>query len=290
MTNWIPSHNIGNRVGRKPDFLCIGAQKAGTSWFHQVFCERPDVWAPPFKEVHFFDYKFDKENTKWVKKYIIEKVEFAKAIHLKRTSNPDSVYLQYLDSIIQPPILNGNWYKEIFSYAPKKAICFETTPAYSSLPEEGVRFISQFLTRTKFIYIVRDPYERAISQIKMNIFRSKTFPSSEEEWFDLVNQPLVQQRGDFRTHILRWSKHFNQSRLLFLPFNQIKEEPEQVLGSAEQFLELDRFGRYRKIGRKIHSSPDIQIPGYVRKFIRNETHAQNVFLRSFFGDEFYNKI
>ena len=38
-----------------PDFLCVGAQKAGTSWlFHQLTLH-PDFWMPPVKEVHYFD-------------------------------------------------------------------------------------------------------------------------------------------------------------------------------------------------------------------------------------------
>jgi hypothetical protein len=38
-----------------PDFLCVGAQKAGTSWlFHQLTLH-PDFCMPPVKEVHYFD-------------------------------------------------------------------------------------------------------------------------------------------------------------------------------------------------------------------------------------------
>ena len=44
--------------GRKPDILCIGAQKAGTSWLHVTLATRRDIWVPPFKELHFFDHNF----------------------------------------------------------------------------------------------------------------------------------------------------------------------------------------------------------------------------------------
>jgi len=45
--------------GRKPDFICIGAQKAGTTWLYVTLGRPPDIWFPPFKEFHFFDTKFD---------------------------------------------------------------------------------------------------------------------------------------------------------------------------------------------------------------------------------------
>ncbi|MBK7919375.1 MAG: sulfotransferase [Chloroflexi bacterium] len=39
----------------KPDFLCIGAQKAGTTWLYQALRQHPQVSMPPIKENHYFD-------------------------------------------------------------------------------------------------------------------------------------------------------------------------------------------------------------------------------------------
>ena len=38
-----------------PDFLCIGAQKAGTTWLHENLRQHPDLYLPPAKELHYFD-------------------------------------------------------------------------------------------------------------------------------------------------------------------------------------------------------------------------------------------
>jgi len=38
-----------------PDFLCVGAQKAGTSWLYHQLDFHPDFWMPPIKELHYFD-------------------------------------------------------------------------------------------------------------------------------------------------------------------------------------------------------------------------------------------
>lgn len=35
--------------------ICIGTQKAGTTWLSDYLRSRPDVHAPPVKEVHYFD-------------------------------------------------------------------------------------------------------------------------------------------------------------------------------------------------------------------------------------------
>ena len=40
-----------------PDFLGIGAQKAGTTWLSHNLQLHPEVWMPPVKELHYFDEK-----------------------------------------------------------------------------------------------------------------------------------------------------------------------------------------------------------------------------------------
>ena len=46
---------MNQRRRRGPDFLCIGAQKAGTHWLYDQLQHHDDFWMPPIKELHFFD-------------------------------------------------------------------------------------------------------------------------------------------------------------------------------------------------------------------------------------------
>lgn len=41
-----------------PDFLGIGAQKAGTSWLYENLQQHPEVYLPKPKELHYFDWNF----------------------------------------------------------------------------------------------------------------------------------------------------------------------------------------------------------------------------------------
>ncbi|MCG6928181.1 MAG: sulfotransferase domain-containing protein [Acidobacteria bacterium] len=47
-------------MGRRPDFLGLGAQKAATSWIHACLYEHPQVFMPASKEVHFFSRHYEK--------------------------------------------------------------------------------------------------------------------------------------------------------------------------------------------------------------------------------------
>ena len=42
-------------ASKGPDFLVIGAQRAGTTWLHRVLRQHPALWLPPVKELHYFD-------------------------------------------------------------------------------------------------------------------------------------------------------------------------------------------------------------------------------------------
>lgn len=38
-----------------PDFLCVGASRAGTTSLHDILRQHPHIYLPPMKESHFFD-------------------------------------------------------------------------------------------------------------------------------------------------------------------------------------------------------------------------------------------
>ena len=48
-----------------PKFLCIGAQKAGTSWLYAQLQSHPEVWMPPVKELQFFNHLYVPEHRAW---------------------------------------------------------------------------------------------------------------------------------------------------------------------------------------------------------------------------------
>jgi hypothetical protein len=47
------------KVNRKPNFLIIGAQKAGTSSLFYYLSQHPDIDLPSEKELHFFDIQYE---------------------------------------------------------------------------------------------------------------------------------------------------------------------------------------------------------------------------------------
>ena len=42
-----------------PDFIGIGAQKAGTTWLSHNLQRHPEIWMPGIKELHYFNERIN---------------------------------------------------------------------------------------------------------------------------------------------------------------------------------------------------------------------------------------
>jgi len=270
---------------RKPEIICIGTQKAGTSWFHEVMGSRSDVWVPPFKEIHFFDHKFVEWNRRWTRSHIKRGVANARARHLSLNTAPDQDYLSYLDRIEAKPMFNGQWYQDIFSLAPEGTLCLDVTPEYCTIPNEGVNFVERFLPDSKFIMIIRDPVDRAVSQVRMNAARRSSPPETTDDWLELAKSPQVELKGNYASMVPRWDKRFGEKRLLFLPFSQIQTDPRRLLAIVEAFLELPT-SEYVAANRVIHKSQGPTVPEEVVRFFKSRLQKQTDFIFDRFGRDF----
>lgn len=273
-------------IGRKPDLVCIGTQKAATSWFHAAMTRRRDVWAAPFKEVHFFDHKFLPEHRRWIEDTLVTGVRRCRDRHLENQSRPDQTYLEYLDDLLVPPAHNGTWYKKVFSRAHPDQTCLDVTPEYCTLPEDGVDFVAKFLRDSQFIWIIRDPVDRALSQLRMVLDRDwDAPPKGLAGWHRFVdNQPLM-QRGDYATYVPRWQARFDDRRLLFLPYGQVATDPAGVIRQVEDFANLDRVPTPGLTDR-VHGSTAVDIPPDIHARITDMMAPQRAFLEQRFGAEF----
>ena len=66
---------------RKPNFMCIGAAKSGTTTLYDILRQHNDIFIPSFKEPHFFDIPSVYENgLKWYLKTYFSNVKNEKCI------------------------------------------------------------------------------------------------------------------------------------------------------------------------------------------------------------------
>lgn len=271
---------------RKPRVIGIGAQKAGTSWLSEMLAQHPKIWTPPFKEVQFFNHRFVPEHRQWLPWHYRRSKENLINRHLARNQPIDPDVGKYLKRITTGEMFTEKWYRGIFAPAPKGTRPIDITPEYSTLPDEGVDFMAEFLPNAQFIYILRHPVDRAVSQLKMNLRRAGRDPASLSDWMREIEDPVLMDRGDYAAYLPRWQARFGPDRLLVLPFGRIARDPEGLLRRVEAFLGLPP-APYKGLHKKVFASPyGFAVPPEARAALRDKLQPQFDFLEASMDADF----
>ncbi|WP_191621207.1 sulfotransferase [Marinihelvus fidelis] len=283
-------------AGRLPDFLCIGAQKSATSWLNANLMRHPDIWIPPIKELHFFDHLFIPRFRTWTRRHIHNHVDKAIRRHLKNNESPDLDFLHYLTTLATQDLFTERWYRGAFSWKKGDGKCLgETTPEYSTIPADGIAYLRQLLGEPRLIYIIRDPADRAMSQMRMNLLKRfgdqaepETSRWSLRRWRKELDNDEIHQRGHYSAYVQEWDRQFAPERMLYLPYGRIGEEPLKVLAEVESFLGLRAHNRYPKANERIHRLRPLPIPPAAEEAAREIFAREREFIRLRFGDAFAN--
>jgi hypothetical protein len=153
---------------RGPDFLGIGAQKAGTTWLHANLRNHPDLWLPPIKELHYFDEIHDVSVRAWSRPQRQRKSR--EILNWYIESVPASEWdLRFIATVSEIAVgeLDDEWYRKIFRLAALTQICGEVCPDYLLLPDAGIAHLCRVAPDARVIVCLRDPIERNWSHARM---------------------------------------------------------------------------------------------------------------------------
>lgn len=212
-----------------PDFIIIGAQKAGTSSLYSYLIQHPGILPALDKEVHFFDSPSNRsQGLSWYRKYFCTMSEKQKL----------QTKLGYLP-------LTG-----------------EATPSLL-FDLHAPKFVKQTLPNVKIIVLLRDPVERAFSHYHHNRRFEGREPLSFEEaieqepnrtydkmkaWQNDENYIDVSighyayiQRGFYDEQLNRWFKYFNRDNFCILKSEDFFENPQNKLAKVTSFLDLPNY-------------------------------------------------
>lgn len=232
----------------RPDFLCIGAQKAGTSWLYQMLSQNPEIFLPPIKEIHYFDYVHIPRNRGWITKGFERNLAFLE----KREEWPRLVAEMRVHDY-------GTlaWYSTIFRHPPHQTVVKgEVTPAYSILPSEGVEHVKLINPRIKLILIIRDPIERALSHCRMLAHR-KQLKSVRLDDISCRELHEIMVRSAYSQNMRRWEAVFPGNQILYLSYSEINQNPGSLLNRIEKFLGVTPH-EYAELGKSIHRSRPVE--------------------------------
>lgn len=258
---------------RYPDFICIGAQKAGTTWLDRMLRQHPDVWLPPTKEVHYFNRAFEQRaETSSGDARKIDKARMSSILNsIRRTLNSQSDPIEQVEtigclSLIGAAEPSDETYGRIFQFAPANAVCGEITPNYARLPEEAIRHMLKLQPKVKILFILRDPIERDWSQLRMQDQRKEL---QHLDYAKRLSRPALLGYSDYATTIERYRRHFSADNFLILYFDDMAGRPDAFLRTICDFLGLDA-GRSEFRGRDeaVHAGSSAPMPADLYQTLR----------------------
>jgi hypothetical protein len=207
-----------------PDFLVVGAARAGTTTLHSYLRQHPEIFLPDVKEPSFFVFEGGG------KKYL--KGSFAFTV-----SEPEA-------------------YEKLFRYAKAKQITGEISTPYLYLYEKTISSIKKYFDAyrdIKIVMILRNPVERAYSQYCWCV-RDGREELSFEKAIDAEQERMKNNfsfdyfyldRGFYFKQVKAYLENFQHVHLIL--FEDFEKNPESVLKGLCRFLGVDEKFEFKKL-------------------------------------------
>lgn len=233
-----------------PDFIIIGAQKAGTTSLFQYLAQHPKLIRGKKKEVHFFDGGKDPASD-----------VYHQGLPFYRAHFPLSSQLEDYQKV------------------------FEATPIYLFHPMAPQR-LYETLPQAKLIVLLRNPTDRAISHYfhsrrrgreplpiadAMRAEDERLKQTFEQERYDDPSFRFYsyKNRGLYERQLRRYLRYFSRRQLLILDSKELFAHPRQALSKVFEFVGVDSDFKINDLRpRNAHEKPE-PVPLAVREELNN---------------------
>jgi len=242
-----------------PDFLVIGAQKAGTTWLDRNLRTHPKIWLPPEKEIHFFDLPRPLPFAALLLAPVRAARHWAKA-RLERDWAKVKAGEQSIGWYVRYYFLprTHRWYRSLFTPSPGQ-ICGESTPRYATLPTDEIKRIHRLMPDLKLVYLLRDPVDRMWSDLAM--FQRPRFGgrglklADESDLQFFLSDPENLAHSMYGSNLERWRKYYPREHIYLGTQEEIQARPQDLLANIYSFLGADpnEPAAYARANEKINS-------------------------------------
>ncbi len=224
-----------------PNFLIIGAAKAGTNALYHYLRQHPQVYMSPWKEPKFF--AFDSEAD----------------LGFRAANGRDA-------PVNASVILDQAAYEELFDDARDSELARGEASTHYLYVEKSPARIKALIPDAKLIAVLRNPVDRAFSSF-LHLVRDDLEPLDFGAALDAEPQRIAEHyaylyrytdMGFYSEQLDRYEKTFPERQLCVLLYDDLRRDPEgtcrrifSFLGVAEDFVP-DMSGEYNRSGVPKH--------------------------------------
>jgi hypothetical protein len=192
--------------------LGIGAPRSGTTWLATYLEHHPQFYMSPLKEMHYFDAKFLPERCAYFNRVfnnvlltLGHKTDKAEHVRMRVDMIGDeSLYLQYFKRYMADERCFG-----------------EISPSYCLLECDMVKAIMAMHHKVKFIYILRSPVDRFISNSFYMANTMDMYFRYPDQYIDsCLHSSHLRLRADYRKTIQEYDRAAPDN-ILYLFYEQL---------------------------------------------------------------------
>ncbi len=265
-----------------PNLLFIGAQKAGTSWLADGLGRHEDIFVPPSKEIHYFD-TFGDDSKKVQRRFKNHHADDVKS----RDDFDDDTYDWWLN-FLAGRSKSRYWYQSLFPSSGYKVLV-DCTPAYSALSMKDINLVHRLIPETKILFIMRNPIERAWSQLcyefrpKATSKRKSAKPPKFED--GVASMTISEMKKNIsRRHIIartryartmnNWENYFDSDLFFYDFYESVFENPNNFYDRLFRFLDISTRSQdfeKTKHQRINQTTGRIRAPDEIRAYLKDKT-------------------
>lgn len=229
-------------MGRRPDFLVIGAARSGTTFLHRHLRTHPEIWLPPKKEIYYFSYQsgrgfLNRRQREHVRPFLASLGRAAGSRHADWRDIAWSV--RYLS---RPP--SDAWFLSLLPDLPDTTVG-QIEPSYANLPERTIRHIASLMPDVRIILMMRDPIDRAWSQVLKRLARQKhrqigaVHDTEILRELDRFGVPM----SSYADILDRWQRAFPGREIVCTFYDTLLDDPRRLVDAVCRALDVSRHPR-----------------------------------------------
>jgi len=244
-------------LGSSPDFLIIGAQKAGTTWLYSVMQNHPSVLSGHKKEIRYFDRLYKIKSVKWYKAFFTifkrkgRVTGEATPDYLFHPLVPERVYGLFPDikiiALLRNPVDRAYSHYQMHQRRKKgKKAGRESMTFGEAIEQEGQRTVGEY-----------DKVKSGLNSLSWLLYSYKA-------------------RGRYAEQLARWYKCFDKKQILVLKTESLRNNPRDELTKVFNFIGLSlpkdmslktkREGTQGRIYSKMDQRVRVKLEEYFRPY------------------------
>ncbi len=241
---------------KQPNFIIVGAAKAGTTSLHQYLNTFDDIYLPSKKELWY--------------------------LQLAHNPNQEIRTRQNLPISIET-------YSSYFNDATTNQLLGEATPSYLLFPHYTLKTIQDHFEEpenTKIIIVLREPLDKILSLYRFNLkIRTEHLSledalKREKERFKTYKESIgfnYRLSCEYSKQISVFTHFFKRVKIIL--FNDLKNSPEKVIAETREFLDLPPIkfeAKAQKFNKSTYTSFDPQFAFDFIKYFKNSVIKRRI--------------